>query len=62
LILLPHTKVQKLMGYSRPCCKRDECPCPYPGQDFHARLATGYIPVIWRQIKVLFIPKPVRNS
>jgi hypothetical protein len=42
--------------------QREGRPCPYPGQDFRARLATSYIPAIWREIKVMFIPKPVTNS
>jgi hypothetical protein len=25
-------------------------------------LATGYVPATWHQIKVVFIPKPGRNS
>ena len=25
-------------------------------------LATGYVPAVWRQVKVVFIPKPGRNS
>jgi len=29
---------------------------------FRACLATGYVPAIWRQVKVLFIPKPGRNT
>jgi hypothetical protein len=29
---------------------------------FHACLATGYVPAIWRQVKLVFIPKPGRNS
>jgi hypothetical protein len=29
---------------------------------FRACLATGYVPAIWRQVKVVFIPKPGRNS
>jgi len=29
---------------------------------FRACLATGYIPAIWRQVKVVFIPKPSRDS
>jgi hypothetical protein len=28
---------------------------------FRACLATGYVPAIWRQVKVVFIPKPSRN-
>jgi hypothetical protein len=29
---------------------------------FRACLATGYVPVSWRQVKVVFIPKPGKNS
>jgi hypothetical protein len=29
---------------------------------FRACLATGYVPRIWHQVKVVFIPKPGRNS
>ena len=29
---------------------------------FRACLATGYVPAIWRQFKVVFIPRPGRNS
>ena len=29
---------------------------------FRACLAMGYVPAIWRQVKVVFIPKPGRNS
>ena len=29
---------------------------------FRACLATGYVPAMWRQVKVVFIPKPGRNS
>jgi hypothetical protein len=29
---------------------------------FRACLATGYVPAIWRQVKVVFIPKPGRNT
>jgi hypothetical protein len=35
---------------------------PYLVRIFHACLATGYVPVIWRQVKVVFIPKPGRNT
>jgi hypothetical protein len=29
---------------------------------FHACLVTGFVPAIWRQVKVMFIPKPGRSS
>ena len=35
---------------------------PYLVKIFHACLGTGYVPAIWSQVKVVFIPKPSRNS
>jgi hypothetical protein len=35
---------------------------PYLIRTFCACLATGYVPAVWRQVKVAFIPKPGRNS
>jgi hypothetical protein len=35
---------------------------PYLVKIFRACPATGYIPAIWRQVKVVFIPKPGRDS
>ena len=35
---------------------------PYLVRIFRACLATGYVPAIWRQVEVFFIPKPGRNS
>jgi len=35
---------------------------PHLVKIFHACLATGYVPRIWRQVKVVFIPKPGRNT
>ena len=35
---------------------------PYLVRIFRAYLATGFVPAIWRQVKVVFIPKPGRNS
>jgi len=35
---------------------------PYLVKIFRACLATGYVPAIWRQVKVVFIQKPGRNS
>jgi hypothetical protein len=29
---------------------------------FRACLATGYVPSTWRQVKLMFIPKPGRNT
>jgi hypothetical protein len=37
-------------------------PCPLPCRDFFACLVNGYVPAIWHQVKVLFIPKPGRDS
>jgi hypothetical protein len=51
------------MGYSRPITRETGSPCPLPVEDlFHACLATGYCPATWRQVKVVFIPKPGRDS
>ena len=35
---------------------------PYPVRIFRACVATGYVPAMWQQVKVVFIPKPHRNS
>jgi len=35
---------------------------PYLVRIFRACLATGYIPALWRQVKVVFLPKPGRSS
>jgi hypothetical protein len=35
---------------------------PYLVRIFRACLATGYVPAKWRQVKVVFIHKPGRNS
>jgi len=35
---------------------------PYLVRIVRACLATGYVPAMWRQVKVVFIPKPSRNS
>ena len=35
---------------------------PYLVRIFRACLSTGYVPAIWRQVKVLFTPKPGRIS
>jgi len=35
---------------------------PYLVRIFRACLATGYVPALWRQVKVVFIPKPGRSS
>ena len=35
---------------------------PYLVRIFHACLSIGCVPAIWRQVKVVFIPKTSRNS
>jgi len=35
---------------------------PYLVRIFRACLVTGYVPAMWHQVKVVFIPKPGRNS
>jgi hypothetical protein len=50
------------MAYSRPCCNRRKAVIPYLVRIFHACLFTGYVPATWRQVKVVFIPKPGKNS
>jgi hypothetical protein len=35
---------------------------PYLVKIFCACLANGYVPAIWHQVKIVFIPKPSRNS
>jgi len=35
---------------------------PYLVRIFRACLATGYVPALWHQAKVVFIPKPGRSS
>ena len=35
---------------------------PYLVNIFRAYLATGYVPAIWLQVKVVFMPKPCRDS
>jgi len=35
---------------------------PYLIRIFCGCQATGYVPTVWRQVKVVFIPKPGRNS
>ena len=39
-----------------------EAVIPYLVRVFRACLSTGYVPAIYRQVKVVFIPKPGRNS
>jgi hypothetical protein len=51
------------MGYFRPCYSRDgEILIPHLIKIFRACLATGYVPTAWRQVNVVFIPKPGRRS
>jgi len=35
---------------------------PYMVSIFRAFLATGYVPAVWQQVKVVFIPKPGRST
>jgi hypothetical protein len=35
---------------------------PYLVKIFRACLSTGYVPAIWRQVKVVFIPKASKNT
>jgi hypothetical protein len=35
---------------------------PYLVRIFRTCLAAGYVPKAWRQVKVVFIPKPGRNT
>ena len=39
-----------------------EAVIPYLVRVFRACLSTGYVPAIYRQVNVVFIPKPGRNS
>jgi len=39
-----------------------EAVIPYLVRIYHACLSTGYVPAIWRQVKVVFMRKPGRNS
>jgi hypothetical protein len=51
------------MGYIWLCYKSDGWVLiPYLVKIFCACLATGYVPAIWCQVKVVFIPKPSRDS
>jgi len=42
--------------------ERREVLIPYLIRIFRACLATGYVPAMWCQVKVVFIPKPSSNS
>jgi hypothetical protein len=42
--------------------KAREVVIPHLVRIFRARLANGYVPATWRQVKIVFIPKPGRNS
>ena len=35
---------------------------PHLNKIFGASFATGYVPTIWRQVKIVFTPKPDRSS
>ena len=51
------------MGSFPPLCKRrGGILIPYLVRMFRACLAMGYVPAIWCQVKVVFTPKPGRNS
>ena len=56
-------KAQVCLGYSRPYYKRGGgILISYLVRIFHACLVTGYVPAMWHQVKVVFIPKPGRSS
>jgi len=42
--------------------KGREVVIPYLVRIFHVCLATGYVPAIWRQVNVMLIPQPGRNT
>ena len=42
--------------------ERREVVIPYLLRIYRVCLSTGYVPAIWRQVKVVFISKPGRNS
>jgi hypothetical protein len=50
------------IGSSQLFYKNDGVLIPYLVRIFRACLVTGYVPAVWRQVKVVFIPKPGRNS
>jgi hypothetical protein len=48
------------MAYSRQCCKKDG-ELSLTWSEFSV-LPVYYVPAMWRQVKVVLIPKPGRNS
>ena len=42
--------------------ERQKLVVPYLTWIFHTCLLTGYVPAMWHQVKVVFIPKCSRNS
>jgi hypothetical protein len=62
-ILVPHINIWGWMAHSWPLLQeRQEAVIPYLVRIFRACLSVGYVPAIWCQVKVMFIPKPGRNS
>jgi hypothetical protein len=62
IIPLPPIKVQVWMEYFRLLQKGQGILIPYLIRIFRACLATGYVPSMWRQVKVVFILRPGINS
>ena len=63
MILSHLTQVQALDGIFLTLLQEgQEILIPYLIRIFHACLATGCVTAAWRQVKVVFIPKPGRNS
>jgi hypothetical protein len=58
-IHLTHTKVQERRALLQ---EEREVLFPYLVKIFRACLATGNVPATWRQVKMVFIPKPGRDS
>jgi hypothetical protein len=56
---LPHIKVQV---WTESFQEGREVLIPYLIRIFRACLVSGYVPAVWCQVKVVFIPKPGRNS
>jgi hypothetical protein len=48
--------------FSGPSARGTGILIPYLFRIFRACLATGYVPALWRQAKVVFIPKTGRSS
>jgi hypothetical protein len=73
--VVTYKRVEWAIDYSTPCKRPGvdgvfptllqqarEVVMPYLIRIFHACLATGYVPAMWRQVKVVLIPKPGMNS